>query len=314
VNPVPEAEPLGVEVWRGGVNTWECDEMGHMNVRFYVARAMEGLVGLAARLGMPKAFSPGAGATLLVREQHIRFLREARPGAPLHMRAWVTEMGESRARLLQVLFHSAGGEPAATVHSLVSHVTPGDAQPFAWSRQTLERAAALTAPTPDYAAPRSVDLAPFESQASLARADALGLATIAAGALGPQDCDTFGRMRPEQLIGRISDGIPALLGQSRNLVAETSDGPVGGAVLEYRLVHLDWPRAGDQLVVRSGLASVDHRIQRVLHWMLDPQTGKAWGVAEAIAVSFDLKTRKMFSISPELQAAIRANAVAGLTL
>ena len=38
------AEDIGVEVWRGGVNTWECDEMGHLNVRFYVARAMEGLV------------------------------------------------------------------------------------------------------------------------------------------------------------------------------------------------------------------------------------------------------------------------------
>jgi len=75
----------GIEIWRGGVNTWECDEMGHMNVRFYVARAMEGLVGLAAALGLPHAFAAHAGATLLVREQHIRFLREARAGAALHM-------------------------------------------------------------------------------------------------------------------------------------------------------------------------------------------------------------------------------------
>ena len=49
-----------MEVWRGGVNTWECDEMGHMNVRFYVANAMEGLVGLAAALGMPEAFKTNA--------------------------------------------------------------------------------------------------------------------------------------------------------------------------------------------------------------------------------------------------------------
>ena len=32
-----ELGPGGLEVWRGGVNTWECDEMGHLNVRFYVA-------------------------------------------------------------------------------------------------------------------------------------------------------------------------------------------------------------------------------------------------------------------------------------
>ena len=43
----------GVEVWRGSVATWECDAMGHLNVGFYVAKSMEGLVGLAAELGMP---------------------------------------------------------------------------------------------------------------------------------------------------------------------------------------------------------------------------------------------------------------------
>ncbi|HEX5379645.1 MAG TPA: thioesterase, partial [Phenylobacterium sp.] len=46
--------------------------MGHMNVRFWGAKALEALGGLAVRLGMPDAFSPQAGATLIVREQHIR--------------------------------------------------------------------------------------------------------------------------------------------------------------------------------------------------------------------------------------------------
>ena len=35
-----------IEVLRSGVNTWECDQMGHMNVRFYVAKMMEGLAEL----------------------------------------------------------------------------------------------------------------------------------------------------------------------------------------------------------------------------------------------------------------------------
>ncbi|MBV9509111.1 MAG: thioesterase family protein, partial [Caulobacteraceae bacterium] len=103
----------GVEVWRGGVNAWERDEMGHMNVRFYLARAMEGLAGLAAALGMPRAFTADANATLLVREHYVRFLREALVGAPQHMRGWVVEMGETEARLMLALFHSTTGEPSA---------------------------------------------------------------------------------------------------------------------------------------------------------------------------------------------------------
>jgi acyl-CoA thioester hydrolase len=311
------ADSLGVEVWRGCVNTWECDEMGHMNVRFYVAKAMEGLVGLAAALGMPQAFSPHANATLLVREQHIRFQREARPGAPLFMRGAVIEMAENEARLLLVLFH-ANGEPAASFQTVAAHIAAGDdARPFAWPRRTLDLAAALTTPTPAYAASRSVGLEPLASRASLAKADALGLMTISAGAIDGAHCDVFGRMRVEQFIGRVSDGIAALASESRAVIAETAAAPpgrTGGAVLEYRLAHLGWPRAGDRFVVRSGMAGIDARMQRLVHWMLDPLSGRPWGVSEAVAVTLDLEARKIVPISEAAQAALSRRVIADLTL
>ena len=312
-----DAETLGIEVWRGCVNTWECDEMGHMNVRFYVAKAMEGLVGLAAALGMPQAFSPYANATLMVREQHIRFLREARPGAPLSMRGAVVGMGENEARLLLVLFH-AGGGPAASFQTVVAHVTAGDdPRPFAWPRQALDLAETLAATIPAYAVARSVSLDAFTSQASLARADALGLVPISAGAFNGQDCDVFGRMRPEQFIGRVSDGIATLAARTRAVVLETAEPQpqrIGGAVLEYRLAHLAWPRAGDRFVVRSGMAGFDERTQRLVHWMLDPDTGQAWGASEAVAVTLDLDARKIVPVSPAARAALSASVIQGLTL
>jgi acyl-CoA thioester hydrolase len=307
----------GIEVWRGGVNTWECDEMGHMNVRFYVTRAMQGLVGLAAELGMADAFSPHAVSTLLVREQHIRFLREARPPAPLHMTARVVEMGECDARLLLILWHSQSGEPAATFQTVVAHVTPRDGRPFPWPERVRERAVALTGPVPDFAAARSLSLEPFETTASLERARALDLITISAGAVTPQDCDVFGRMGLDGFIGRVSDGIPRLVSRSRGAVvehAEVKPERWGGAVLEYRLVYLDWPGAGDRLVIRSGLAGVDSRTQRMVHWMLDPNTGKPWGVSEAVAITLDLDARKIVPISPAAQAVMRALITKGLTL
>ncbi len=308
---------VGVEVWRGGVNTWECDEMGHMNVRFYVTRAMEGLIGLAAELGMPHAFSPSAVSTLLVREQHIRFLREARPPAALHMQASVIEMGESDARLLLVLIHSATGEPAATFQTLVSHVTPHDGRAFPWSKTVRARAAGLTTKVPDHAAARSVSLDPFETTASLARADQLDLVSISAGGVLAGDCDVFGRMSLDGFIGRVSDGIPRLVSKMRGAVvehAETRPERVGGAVLEYRLVYLDWPRAGDRVVIRSGLAGVDSRTQRMVHWMLDPNTGKPWGVSEAVAVTLDLDARKIVPISDAARAAMTAMITPDLAL
>lgn len=306
-----------MEIWRGGVNTWECDEMGHMNVRFYVTKAIEGLVGLAAALGLPHAFSAHAGSTLMVREQHIRFLREAHAGAALHMTGGVLEMGEDEARLLMLLWHSDSGALAASFQTVVAHVTPAEGRAFPWPRRTLDQAAALTIDLPDQARARSISLAPVASIAGLARADELGLIRIAQGAVSPADCDLFGRMRAEQFIGRVSDGISRLIRSFRETVvsgAADPPGRVGGAVLEYRLIHLDWPRAGDRLEIRSGLKDADARTKRMVHWMIDPDTGKAWGTSEAVAVTFDLDARKIVPITEAARVELMKHAKAGLAL
>ncbi|MCA0357692.1 MAG: thioesterase family protein [Proteobacteria bacterium] len=312
------AQPLpGVEIWRGGVNTWDCDEMGHMNVRHYVVRAQEGLIGMAAELGLPHAFSPHANATLLVKEQHIRFLREAHAGAPLYMLGGVIEMGECEARILQLLIHPASGELAATFQTTVVHATPRDGQPFPWPKVARERAEALKVEVPERAQARSIDLSPFTPTASLAQADALRLSRIGLGGLLPSDCDVFGRMRTEQFIGRVSDGIGTFIHPFRDVVVEHADHKpqrMGGAVLEYRIVHLAWPRAGDRIEIRSGLLGTDARTMRVVHWMLDPATGEPWGTSEAVAITFDLDARKVVPVTDAARAALSAHEVKGLAL
>jgi acyl-CoA thioester hydrolase len=312
------AQPLpGVEIWRGGVNTWDCDEMGHMNVRFYVVRAMEGLAGLAAEMGLPHAFAPHANATLVVREHHIRFLKEAHAGAPLHMLGGVIEIGESEAKLLQLLVHSATGELAATFQTTVAHVTPREGEAFPWPSIVRERAKALTVEIPERAQARSVDLSPAVPQASLARADDLGLTRISLGALSTGECDAFGRMRAEQFIGRVSDGIGAFIAPLRDIVADAADpalGRVGGAVLEYRIVYLAWPRLGDRLEVRSGLIGSEGRVMRCAHWLLNPDTGQAWATSTVSAITFDLDARKAVSISPAAATRLAERSVEGLGL
>ena len=298
---------FGVEVWSSSVAPWECDRMGHLNVRFYVARCMEALVGLAAELGMPRAFAPTAESTLVVREQHIRFLREARPGALLHITGGVVEMGEADARLL-LLMHHADGELAASFQTVVGHVTSRDQRAFPWPERVRARAADLAVAIPEKAEARSLSLAPVTPAASLERARELGLLRIAHGAVSPHDCDAFGRMRAEIFIGRISDGVPRLPTRPAGGAA------MGGAALEYRLIHLAWPRAGDRLELWSGLSAAETRTRQFIHWLLDPLTGQPWAVAQNVAVSFDLETRKLAPLSaPELEQ-IRKQVVPGLTL
>jgi len=86
---------------------------------------------------------------------------------------------------------------------------------------------------------------------------------------------------------------------------------VGLAVVEYRIVHLDWPHAGDRFVVRSGLRRAEPRRLAWTHWMLDPDTGLPWAAAHTMLVPFDLETRKTVSLSQDTVAELKAKVVEG---
>ncbi|CAN7179071.1 acyl-ACP thioesterase [Phenylobacterium sp. LjRoot219] len=287
-----------VEVWRGSVATWECDSMGHLNVGFYQAKAMEGLVGLAAELGMPSAFAPHADATLIVREQHIRFLREAQVGARLHIEAGVLEMGEDEARVLLLMRHH-DGELAASFQLLVAHATAREGRAFPWPVWARERAQRLMIEAPEKARPRSVALGPVQSSANLERAHALGLKRIGLGAWRPGDVDPFGRMRTELVMARISDSVAHLMGAVLAEMAAAAGRQPGAVILEYRLLYLDWPRMGDRWELRSALSGGDPRLRRMVHWFFDPTTGQPFAAAEAVAAVFNPEARKMVALTEE---------------
>ena len=229
-----------IELYRGSINTWECDEMGHMNVRFYVAKAMEGLAELAHIAGLGHAFRANVQSTLRPREQHIRFMKEAHAGAPFTMTGCVLEVSETSVLLYQQITHQSG-EPCAAIRTWVDHVDVDTGAQFAWTSETRERLEAMRDVAPAACAPRSIDLdvAPRAS-ATMADADAINAPVIGRGVVLPQQIDLTGRMMPEFFIGRVSDSVGHLLRPWREKVGQEAEAggetvKLGGAVLEYRL-------------------------------------------------------------------------------
>lgn len=292
-----------IKVWQGIANQWDCDEMGHMNVRIYTEKALEGLVVLAHEIKMPYAFRAGASATLIPHDQHIRFLNEIHPGQPLSMQACVLEIGADEAVIYQDLRH-ADGRPAAAFRTRIKHAQAESGQPFAWSKRSLAALKALRGEPAQDTRPRSFDPdGPFlpNDEISHAIAAASGARQIGLGAVAPQHLDVHGRMNSPRIIGRVSDSIPNLLQAWRRRLAELSGSErVGAAVLEYRLIYRFWPKAGDLIEVCSALGRVGGKTHNLVHWILDPASGKPWASAEAVAISFDLDTRKAIDPSPEM--------------
>jgi len=307
-----DSDNEGVEVWRGGVAAWEADAMGHMNVAFYVSRISEGLAGMAAELGMGEAFTPAATATLAVREHHIRFRREARVAARLGMSCGVLDVGESDMRLLFLIRHH-DGQLAASFNTVVAHVTAGDGRAFPWPQRVRERAENLKIALPAEAAPRSLTLEPVTVTASAQRARDLGMLRSGMGALKASDCDVFGRLAPESVMARISLAVPQLFGRVLGRLRKPDGKELGGAVVEYRMLHLEAPGPGRTYEIRSGFSGGDARVRQLTHWMLDRETGRPWAVARGVVVALDLQARTTATLDAAALASIQANMIEGLS-
>ncbi|MEL6285531.1 MAG: thioesterase family protein, partial [Pseudomonadota bacterium] len=306
-----------ITVWQGSVNTWDCDEMGHMNVRVYVEKAQEGLGALAHALDLPRAFHADGYSTLLPTDQHIRFLKEALPGAALGMQACILEIGESDALVYQEMRHS-NGDIAAAFRTRLRHAEVRSGRAFPWSERTLSALERLKGRAPKSAAPRSIDPAePVKpaNQCTVSVADAAGAKTIGRGMVPPAHLDTHGRMSPQWIMGRLSDSVPFLLADWRSRVAEASGGVrMGGAVLEYRLLYHHWPTAGDLFEVRTSLARVEKKFHSLVHWVLDPVTGLPWATTEAVAVTLDIDARKIIPTPKPLMDELAVIAPGGLSI
>ena len=302
--------PLPAPLYQGSVNTWECDDGGHLNVRFHLERAMIGLGHFAHALEMGRAFTKTAGATLVPLDAHIRFLKEARPGAPLIMHGGVVSISESEAHLCLDMRH-ADGAPSSVFTFRVAHADTRGFRPFPWSARSRQAAQRLKVALPEHAAPRSLDptVAPTP-EASRTQAIALGAQRIGASMVSRDQCDVFGRLRGEHFIARVSDSVPNLMAGWRRDAGAANNVEAAGAVVEMRLVYRRFPQAGDLVELFTGVTDVGDKTFRLVHWLCDPESGGVWASIEALALTFDIKTRKAIRGTPEQRAKMQSRVIA----
>ena len=294
-------------LWRGTASAWECDELGHLNVRHYLAKAHEAMGGLSQMIGMSGAYSRGASATLVVRELVVRFLAEARPGAPLAIRGGVTRHDETGLTAALVLDHRSKGRPAALFSVRLDHVDPTTGAVFPWASRTLEALDRSSCAMPPEHAPRSLtDDAPADI--SLDAAVALGMEAVARGMINPAETDMSGRMRFEHGFGKISDSVVHF---DRAFAEEWESYRSGeplraaSAVLEARLIFRRLPKAGDGWRLHSGVNFANEKIRRLVHWVCDAETGRGLWSMETVTGVLDLETRRLRPVVPDVVAALQ---------
>ncbi len=299
-----------IEVARSSVQTWECDQMGHMNVQFYLDKADQGLTALALELGLGPTQARSAGVMLRAREHHVRFLREQRPGSPYFLRGGIVAVGDSGLTVYQEMVETVSDKAAATFLIDVECVDVASRKPQPLS-ETLRAGCEQRVEVPVHGRPRGLELTPPRPAPALADAERSGMLRTWQGVISREQGDDAGFLTVRHFMGIVSDSIPNLLALTGGSDRSKTPG-VGGAALEYRFVYRGQPRVGDVLTLRSGLKQVGSKAYTWCHWLFDLETGTAVATAEAVAIAMDLEARRAIPIPEAMRANLEARVIPGL--
>lgn len=303
--------PLGsdgyFESFRGAVNTWECDDNGHMNVQFYVARAADGAFFLRHELGLSPSVIRGTRHTMVALEEHFRFHRELHAGDMIAMRSRLIDMRERTLVVFHELLNAGTGETAATVVAVSAYFNMETRRLAPWPESAAAKGRALIGPLPEHAEARSVKRETRLADLTLEEATARGFIEIYRGPVQPWHCDDFGHMATQFYISRYSDGSGHMwqgLGLERKkMLAERR----GSVVLEQRLNYVREVLSGDILIVKSALVEVAARTIRICHFMFNAETGLLAATSEVTVIRLDLDARRAASFSEEERARLQGH-------
>lgn len=103
-----------VQTYQGAVYPWHCDQMGHMNVMWYVGKFDEATWNLFALMGFTTRAMKESGSGMAAVEQRIQYRRELLPGDTLTIASGVLEVREKAVVFFHEMRNNQTGEISAT--------------------------------------------------------------------------------------------------------------------------------------------------------------------------------------------------------
>lgn len=276
---------------RGAVNTWECDQWGHMNVQFYLAKLSDALAVTALQLGLPPSRLRHSPHRLLPVADRILFKRELRAGDAVVMHAGIRSIAADGALCVASrLFNADTGVEAAAFETRLRWASLDGRDRLPWPDDVL--AAATTAARAGVEAPAPQPMAhPLPAAPDLDR-----LLLTYRGSVESWECDASGLANPRAHIARFNDAITHLFRALEIDRGALQASGLGSAALDYEIEYRRPMRAGQAVEMRSGLLDAGDKVYHVFHYLVDSSTGEVITSILVAALFFDLAARKAVPI------------------
>ena len=288
-----------ITVYRNSVQSWEIDQMGHMNVQFYFEKALQGCVVLWNKLGINGQAVELGNTDLSLARAHIRFLKEQKPGAPFFLKAGIVEFGDTEVKLYLEMIETITQQPVAAFNfQFLWTIKPSVEVKQNFSKVFED----LKVDIPSYGQTRGLSLEK-EPLLSLSQASQKNMIDSFEAVILLRQCDNRSKIKPSAYMGIVSDSTPHLLAYT-GTIDENGMTNIGSAALEYKFDFFEYVPLGAHLKTKSGVQSLSNKTFVWKHWIFNVDTGKPVSLASAVAVTMDLEARKSIPIPLEMSEAL----------
>ncbi|MBV9233559.1 MAG: acyl-CoA thioesterase [Candidatus Eremiobacteraeota bacterium] len=136
--------------YRGAVYPWHCDQIGHMNVMWYVGKFDEATWNLMAAIGITPTYIRESNRGMAGVQQNITYKREVLAGAILEIWSHFVSVGERKCVFFHEMRDAETKEVSATCELTAVHIDRMTRRsvPFPPHVRTLAKKALLCHPEP----------------------------------------------------------------------------------------------------------------------------------------------------------------------
>jgi len=111
-----------IRTFQGTIYPWNCDHMGHMNVKFYAEKFDQAIWNLCSFLGLTAAYLRENNEGMVALEQHIKYFKEVLPGDNIYIESEVIEIKEKIIRLRHIMYNLESNDIVAETEITGLHI------------------------------------------------------------------------------------------------------------------------------------------------------------------------------------------------
>ena len=141
--------------YKGSVEEWEIDHMGHMNVQFYLQKGNHALKVFFLQNGISPNEFLSFEDFFVLKNSHLRFLAEQKAGSPLFIDVGMNSLDVNSFSLTMIMKALLSNLPTATFKLTYKIKKEAPRKIYKLLQQAFQE---YSFQTPDYAKPKGIDI------------------------------------------------------------------------------------------------------------------------------------------------------------